>query len=59
MNQDGVVDLDDNLNTLNDANQFMTGYVNTDLNGDYVVDLEDISIAFYSISYIVEVARPY
>ncbi|HMQ69871.1 MAG TPA: sialate O-acetylesterase [Ignavibacteria bacterium] len=59
VNQDGVVDLDDNLNTLNDANMFMLGYVNTDLNGDYVVDLEDLSISFYSISFIVEVARPY
>ena len=59
VNQDGAIDLNDNLNTLNDANNFMMGYLNTDINGDNVVDLEDISISFTSISYTVEIARPY
>ena len=58
VNQDGAIDLDDYLYTANDANSFVTGYTNTDLNGDNIVDLEDMGISFASISFIVEVAYP-
>lgn len=41
-NQDGVVDLDDLVNVSNDANIFLAGYNNSDLNGDLVVELSDV-----------------
>ncbi|MEO8209772.1 MAG: hypothetical protein ABI840_04390, partial [bacterium] len=43
--QDGIVELADNTLIDNDAFNFATGYVNTDVTGDRFVDLEDGTIA--------------
>jgi hypothetical protein len=43
-NQDGIVDATDALAIDNDANNFITGYVLTDVNGDYSVDATDALI---------------
>jgi len=42
----------------NDANSFGSGYVVTDINGDSVVDLNDILIAYNNSAGFVEVVRP-
>lgn len=42
-NQDGSVDLDDGSLVENDAFNFVSGYVKTDINGDNFVDISDLS----------------
>jgi tartrate-resistant acid phosphatase type 5 len=49
-NQDGVIDLDDLVNVSNDANDFLAGYENSDLNGDSVVELSDALICYNNSS---------
>lgn len=44
VDQNGVINLSDLLLTYNSASAFETGYKNTDLNGDNIVDLTDITI---------------
>lgn len=56
--QDGSVDLSDIVAIFNDAGQFATGYVVTDLNCDDFVDLTDIVFAFNNSSQFVTVIRP-
>lgn len=46
VNQDGVVNLTDIVLVLNNATNFVNGYVVTDLNGDNVTNLTDILIAY-------------
>lgn len=46
VNQDGYVDLSDVSTTFNDAGNFMSGYVNTDSNGDNLTDLGDLIIVY-------------
>lgn len=38
--KDGVIELSDVLSDYNDASDFVSGYTVTDLNGDYLVDLD-------------------
>ncbi|MBK9334701.1 MAG: right-handed parallel beta-helix repeat-containing protein [Ignavibacteria bacterium] len=44
VNQDGVIELNDEVLVDNDVYNFETGYVSTDLNGDQVVDSQDQDI---------------
>ncbi len=41
---DGTINLSDVIATANDASAFATGYLNTDLTGNNIVDLTDIII---------------
>ncbi len=45
VNQDGIVDATDNSMVDNDASNYSTGYVSTDLTGDMTVDGTDYTIA--------------
>ncbi|MDQ3020310.1 MAG: SBBP repeat-containing protein [Bacteroidota bacterium] len=58
VNRDGVVDLTDNQLIDNDAYNFVSGYVNTDLTGDNNVDLSDAAIAENNAFNFVNVIRP-
>lgn len=59
VNQDGVIDLDDNLQIDNDAFNFvMQQSYFTDLNGDNIVDIADIVIADNNAANFVSVIRP-
>lgn len=58
VNQDGVVDATDNSRIDNDAFNFETGYVVTDLTGDEVVDADDAVIADNNASNFVAAVRP-
>lgn len=58
VNQDGVIDLNDVLQTYNAANVFASGYVVTDINGDNITDLSDILIAYNNSTVFVAVVRP-
>ncbi len=52
-NQDGTVDLSDLTMIFNDAGNFVTGYVATDINGDDIADLSDLVITFNNASAFV------
>lgn len=56
--QDGVVDASDISVIDNDASNFVTGYVATDLNGDGTVDGTDAIIADNNAANFVSVIRP-
>lgn len=58
VNQDGSVDLSDIVNIFNDANNFMSGYIVTDLTGDLSADLSDIVIAFNNAADFVVKVTP-
>lgn len=58
VNQDGIVDLTDNQLIDNDANNFLSGYVTTDLTGDNFVDINDGAIADNNGYNFVNVIRP-
>ena len=58
VNQNGVIDLTDVLQTYNDANSFVSGYVVTDINGDNLADLNDVLIAYNNSVGFVAVIRP-
>ncbi len=56
--QDGFVNLTDVLLIYNDANNFINGYVPTDLNGDNISDLNDMIIAYNNSSSFVKKIVP-
>ncbi len=58
VNQDAYIDLTDVLSIYNGANNFLTGYVVTDLTGDSIVDLTDILMAYNNSAKFVSVIRP-
>ena len=58
VNQDGFIDLTDVLTIYNGTNNFLTGYVVTDLTGDSIVDLTDILMAYNNSVKFVSVIRP-
>lgn len=45
-NQDGEVDVTDLIDIYNDAENFSSGYIKTDLNGDYFSDVSDLVLAY-------------
>ena len=58
VNQNGAVNLDDVLQTSNDAGTFAAGYIVTDLNGDNITELNDILIAYNNAAAFVTVMKP-
>ena len=54
--QNGAVDAADVLSIFNDANNFIKGYVKTDITGDYIVDFSDVLMAYNnSTGFIVKI----
>lgn len=58
VNQNGTVDLTDVLMIYNDANEFVTGYRNTDVTGNDVTDLTDVVLTYNNANTFVNVKRP-
>lgn len=58
VNQDGTVDITDLLIISNDAGIFLSGYNNTDLNGDHLTDISDIAIADNNVLNYVSLITP-
>ena len=57
-NQDGTVDVTDLVRIHNDALNFVSGYVVTDINGDNVTDVSDLIITYNNSINFVGVIRP-
>ncbi|MEO8665577.1 MAG: hypothetical protein ABI462_08765, partial [Ignavibacteria bacterium] len=58
VDRNGSISLPDILSISNGAGSFTTGYVVTDLNGDYVVTLSDILIAFNNATKFITKKTP-
>lgn len=58
VNQEGHIDLTDVLAVYNDASNFTTGYVNTDITGDNISDLTDVITTYNNSANFVAVVRP-
>ena len=56
--KNGIVELSDVLAVYNDASDFVTGYVNTDLNGDDLIDLVDILLVYNNSKNFVSTMKP-
>ncbi len=57
-NADGSIDLSDITLEFNDAANFLSGYLKTDLNGDDFVDLSDVLVSFNNSSLFVFAITP-
>ncbi|MDZ4712698.1 MAG: hypothetical protein SGI89_10290 [bacterium] len=57
-NQDDNIDVTDVVNIFNDVNNFVSGYVSSDVTGDDFVDSADLLIAFNNANNFVSIARP-
>lgn len=58
VDQNGFIELSDIIEIFNDASEFETGYVVTDVTGDRITDLSDILIAFNNSSLFIGVISP-
>jgi len=58
VNQDGNIDLTDVVLINNDARVFSSGYLVTDLNGDYITDLTDLLMGFNNSSIFITKITP-
>ena len=58
INQDGIIDLSDIVSVYNDASNFQTGYIFSDLTGDMFVDLSDLTTVVNSSAYFAHLIRP-
>ena len=58
VNQDGFIDLTDQVAINNDVNIFLTGYLRTDVNGDKIVDLTDLLITYNNAAVFVIKSTP-
>lgn len=58
VNRDGIIDLTDVIKISNDAGEFKTGYIVTDLTGNSITDLTDVVMAFNNASAFVSVKKP-
>lgn len=58
VNQEGHIDLTDVLAVYNDASNFTTGYVNTDVTGDNTSDLTDVITTYNNSTNFVAVIKP-
>ncbi|HMS34115.1 MAG TPA: S8 family serine peptidase [Ignavibacteria bacterium] len=54
----GVIELSDVIQIYNDASNFETGYIISDVNGDNAVDLDDILTSFNNSANFVSISRP-
>jgi hypothetical protein len=57
-NQDGLVDSTDMILIDNDASDFQTGYLVTDLNGDGLVDSSDMVVVDNNASLFISAVTP-
>ncbi|MEO8446455.1 MAG: SBBP repeat-containing protein [bacterium] len=57
-NQDGTADVTDVVKVFNDANNFVSGYLPTDMTGDNFTDASDLVITFNNSVNFVAAARP-
>jgi len=58
-NQDGFVNLSDLIQINNDASAFLSGrYIVTDLTGDNIVDLTDVSLCYNNASNFISFIQP-
>ncbi len=58
INQNGAIDNYDVLPVYNDASNYITGYVTTDVTGDKIVDLDDLLIVNNNSGNFVAIQRP-
>lgn len=58
VNYDGTIDVSDIVKIFNDAILLTEGYVNTDLNGDLFVDVNDLAIAYNNSLNVVTAITP-
>lgn len=58
MNQDGYINLTDVLKVYNDGSSFVTGYSNSDVTGNNIVDLNDLIMTYNNSVNFVSVIRP-
>ncbi len=58
INQDGSVDLSDEVSVFNDAGYFLSGYLSTDVNGDDIVDLNDLTLTYNNTINFVNTIAP-
>lgn len=56
--KNGLVDLNDILTAYNDASNFTSGYVVSDVTGDRLVDLSDIVLVYNNSSAFVSKITP-
>ncbi|MBS1516774.1 MAG: hypothetical protein JSS91_01665 [Bacteroidetes bacterium] len=56
--KDGFIDINDVTQIVDDAVNYLTGYVDSDLNGDYIVDNSDSAIAENNSTNFVSVIKP-
>ncbi|MEO8664608.1 MAG: hypothetical protein ABI462_03850, partial [Ignavibacteria bacterium] len=57
-NKDGFVNLSDIILTSNDAANFVTGYINTDMTGDNAANLADILLTYNNSNNFVKKITP-
>lgn len=53
-----IIELSDVLDIFNDVNNFTSGYENSDLNGDGIVDLQDINVATNNANIFIRSKHP-
>lgn len=58
VNQSGSIDLTDITLVYNDANNFVTGYVFTDVTGDKITDLSDLTVTYNNSVNFVSIIKP-
>lgn len=58
IDRNGIIELSDVIAVYNDASNFATGYVSTDLNGDDLTDLIDILVDYNNSKNFVSVIKP-
>lgn len=58
VDQDGATDVSDIINIFNDVNNFLTGYIQTDVTGDNFADATDLVIAYNNSINFVSVVSP-
>ncbi|MCB0727227.1 MAG: hypothetical protein KDD00_07160 [Ignavibacteriae bacterium] len=58
VNQNSIIDIGDVVEIYNDVSGFAQGYVVSDLNGDYLVDLSDLVIAYGNAVNFIAVQKP-
>ncbi len=58
VNQQGSIDLSDEVLIYNDAGNFLTGYLSSDVNGDSIIDLADLLITHNNSGNFIVVKRP-
>ncbi len=58
INRDDIIDLSDIVSVYNDASNFQTGYIISDLTGDMFVDLSDLTTVVNSSAYFAHLIRP-